>query len=175
VLEIGCGWVPGRNGDQEFDASLVGVTLSTEQLAWANERMAKQGVADKDRPAQDYRDIGKTTPTNFDAICSIEMIGPWASSSGPVLSDGGTSAQTRWPRLHQSIVIADCSRRYVDSTDFIQQYIFPGGCLPARVSSASRHMPLRHRRRFSFGQDYAHTLKLWRDTRHKVTGASTRV
>jgi cyclopropane-fatty-acyl-phospholipid synthase len=83
------------------------------------------------------------------------------------------------PRLHQSIVIADerlFRRRYVDSTDFIQQYIFPGGCLPARdeFRRQAHAAGFDIVDEFSFGQDYAHTLKLWRDW-HKVTGASTRV
>ena len=46
---------------QEFSASVVGVTLSTEQLKWANDRLAKAGLAGSaDLRLQDYRDIGKT-------------------------------------------------------------------------------------------------------------------
>src|SRR5574343_1850791 len=73
VLEIGCGWgALAEKATQEFGAHLTGVTLSTEQLAWAQERLAAQGVADKaDLRLQDYRDI---TDGPFDAICSIEML-----------------------------------------------------------------------------------------------------
>ena len=77
VLEIGCGWgALAEMAVTEFDASLVGVTLSTEQLAWANERIARTGAAHKaDLRLQDYRDIGKTSSdAAFDAICSIEMV-----------------------------------------------------------------------------------------------------
>ena len=46
VLEIGCGWgALAEMATTEFDASLVGVTLSTEQLDWAQARMEKAGVA----------------------------------------------------------------------------------------------------------------------------------
>ena len=170
VLEIGCGWgALAEMATQEFDASLVGVTLSTEQLAWANERMAKQGVADKaDLRLQDYRDIGKTTPDQpFDAICSIEMIEAVGQQFWPEYFQ--TVARLLKPGGHaciQSIVIADeLFERYVDSTDFIQQYIFPGGCLPCprefREQAHAAGFDIVDE--FSFGQDYAHTLKLWRD------------
>ena len=77
VLEIGCGWgALAEKATTEFSASVVGVTLSTEQLAYANERMKKLGSADKaDLRLQDYRDIGVTTnDAPFDAVVSIEMI-----------------------------------------------------------------------------------------------------
>ena len=170
VLEIGCGWgALAEMATTEFKASLVGVTLSTEQLAWANERMAKHGVADKaDLRLQDYRDIGKTTPDQpFDAICSIEMIEAVGQQFWPEYFQ--TVSRLLKPGGHaciQSIVIADeLFERYVDSTDFIQQYIFPGGCLPCprefRVQAHAAGFDIVDE--FSFGQDYAHTLKLWRD------------
>ena len=170
VLEIGCGWgALAEMATTEFKASLVGVTLSTEQLAWANERMAQHGVADKaDLRLQDYRDIGKTTPdAPFDAICSIEMIEAVGQQFWPEYFQ--TVARLLKPGGHaciQSIVIADeLFERYVDSTDFIQQYIFPGGCLPCprefRVQAHAAGFDIVDE--FSFGQDYAHTLKLWRD------------
>ncbi|MBC7547565.1 MAG: class I SAM-dependent methyltransferase [Polaromonas sp.] len=170
VLEIGCGWgALAEMATTEFEASLVGVTLSTEQLVWANERMARHGIADKaDLRLQDYRDIGRTTPdTPFDAICSIEMIEAVGQQFWPEYFQ--TLARLLKPGGHaciQSIVIADeLFERYVDSTDFIQQYIFPGGCLPCprefRVQALAAGFDIVDE--FSFGQDYAHTLKLWRD------------
>jgi cyclopropane-fatty-acyl-phospholipid synthase len=170
VLEIGCGWgALAEMAVTEFDASLVGVTLSTEQLAWANERMARTGAAHKtDLRLQDYRDIGKTSPdAAFDAICSIEMVEAvgreyWPTyfqSVARLLKPGGKACV-------QSIVIADdLFERYVSSTDFIQQYIFPGGCLPCprefRVQARAAGLEVIDE--FSFGQDYAHTLRLWRE------------
>ena len=77
VLEIGCGWgALAEMVTTEFDASITGVTLSTEQLAFAHQRMERLGVATgaaqtADLRLQDYRDI-QDGP--FDAICSIEMV-----------------------------------------------------------------------------------------------------
>jgi cyclopropane-fatty-acyl-phospholipid synthase len=170
VLEIGCGWgALAEKATVDFNAHVVGVTLSTEQLAFANERMQKFGMsAQADLRLQDYRDIGLTTQdAPFDAIVSIEML--------------EAVGQAYWPEyfktIHrllkpngkvciQSIVIDDALfDRYVGSTDFIQQYIFPGGCLPCprefkRQAGLAGFKVIDE---FAFGMDYAYTLKLWRD------------
>jgi cyclopropane-fatty-acyl-phospholipid synthase len=170
VLEIGCGWgALAEMATTEFGASLVGVTLSTEQLDWARDRMARAGVAKKaDLRLQDYRDIGKTTPdAPFDAICSIEMVEAVGRDYWPEYFQ--TVARLLKPGGHaciQSIVIADeLFERYLRSTDFIQQYIFPGGCLPCprefRAQAAAAGFDVVDE--FSFGQDYARTLQIWRD------------
>ena len=170
VLEIGCGWgALAEKATTEFDASIVGVTLSNEQLDWANARMQREGVAKRaDLRLQDYRDIGKTTAdAPFDAICSIEMVEAVGREYWPEYFQ--TVARLLKPGGHaciQSIVIAnELFDRYVASTDFIQQYIFPGGCLPCprefRAQAAAAGLELVDE--FSFGQDYARTLQLWRE------------
>ena len=184
VLEIGCGWgALAEMATTEFGASLVGVTLSTEQLQWAHERMARLGIPAQgagageakvthDLRLQDYRDIGVTganpaADQSFDAICSIEMIEAVGREYWPTYFKA--VARLLKPGGHaciQSIVIADeLYERYIDSTDFIQQYIFPGGCLPSPsvFQAQARAAGLEVVDAFSFGQDYAHTLKLWRD------------
>ena len=170
VLEIGCGWgALAEMAATQFSASVVGVTLSTEQLEWARQRMARLSVSDKaDLRLQDYRDIGKTTPdAPFDAICSIEMVEAVGREYWPEYFQ--TVARLLKPGGHaciQSIVIADeLFERYIGSTDFIQQYVFPGGCLPCprefRAQAEAAGFEVVDE--FSFGLDYARTLRLWRD------------
>jgi len=170
VLEIGCGWgALAEMATTEFDASIVGVTLSTEQLQWAQERMARAGVTAHDLRLQDYRDIGVSheADRSFDAICSIEMIEAVGREYWPTYF--ATVARLLKPGGHaciQSIVIADeLYERYIGSTDFIQQYIFPGGCLPSPsiFKAQAEAAGLEVVDEFSFGLDYARTLKLWRD------------
>jgi cyclopropane-fatty-acyl-phospholipid synthase len=170
VLEIGCGWgALAEMATTEFQASVVGVTLSTEQLDWAKARMAGLGTADlADLRLQDYRDIGKTTPdAPFDAICSIEMVEAVGREYWPEYFK--TMAQLLKPGGYaciQSIVIADeLFDRYIGSTDFIQQYIFPGGCLPCprEFRKQAHDAGFEVVDEFEFGQDYARTLRLWRD------------
>jgi cyclopropane-fatty-acyl-phospholipid synthase len=166
VLEIGCGWgALAEMATTEFGASLTGVTLSTEQLAFAKDRMQRFGVTERaDLRLQDYRDI-QDAP--FDAICSIEMIEAVGQEYWPtyfatvsrLLKPGGRACV-------QSIVIDDALfERYVGSTDFIQQYIFPGGCLPCpREFRAQAHAAgLDVVDEYAFGHDYAETLKRWRE------------
>ncbi len=166
VLEIGCGWgALAEMATTEFGASVVGVTLSTEQLAFAKERMQRLGVSHQaDLRLQDYRDIGDAP---FDAICSIEMVEAvgreywptYFASVSKLLKPGGRACV-------QSIVIDDALfDRYVGSTDFIQQYIFPGGCLPCprefRLQAAAAGLEVVDE--YAFGHDYAETLRRWRD------------
>ncbi len=170
VLEIGCGW--GALAEQAtvcHGATVVGVTLSTEQLAYANTRMQRLGVntgaaGQADLRLQDYRDI---TDAPFDAICSIEMVEAVGQAYWPayfatvsrLLKPGGRACV-------QSIVIDDALfERYVASTDFIQQYIFPGGCLPCprEIRRQAQAAGLEVVDEFAFGADYAETLRRWRD------------
>ena len=166
VLEIGCGWgALAEMATTEFQASVTGVTLSTEQLAFANQRMDKLGTsAQSDLRLQDYRDISDGP---FDAICSIEMVEAVGREYWPtyfaavakLLKPGGQACI-------QSIVIDDALfERYIRSTDFIQQYVFPGGCLPspARFRAEAERAGLQVVDQFAFGADYARTLQLWRD------------
>ena len=166
VLEIGCGWgALAETAAREFGARVVGVTLSDEQLAFAQERMHRHGVADRvDLRLQDYRDIGDAP---FDAIVSIEMFeavgraywGDYFRTLHAKLKPGGHACI-------QSITIRDdLFDRYVRSTDFIQQYIFPGGLLPSSATfrAAAERAGLQVVREFAFGPDYAETLRRWRD------------
>jgi cyclopropane-fatty-acyl-phospholipid synthase len=166
VLEIGCGWgALAEKATTEFGACVTGVTLSTEQLAFAQQRMENLGVQGRaDLRLQDYRDVADAP---FDAICSIEMLEAvgreyWPTyfqSVAKLLKAGGRACI-------QSIVIDDALfERYIAGTDFIQQYIFPGGCLPcpSELRAQAAQAGLEVVDEFAFGQDYARTLQLWRE------------
>ena len=72
VLEIGCGW--GGLAERIIERTgshVTGLTLSTEQLAYARHQLAQRGFAGKsDLRLQDYRDVGGT----YDRVVSIEML-----------------------------------------------------------------------------------------------------
>jgi cyclopropane-fatty-acyl-phospholipid synthase len=166
VLEVGCGWgALAEMACTEFDATLTGVTLSTEQLAFAQDRMRRFGVSGRaNLRLQDYRDIDDAP---FDAVCSIEMVEAVGREYWPTYFE--TLARLLKPGAKacvQSIVIDDALfERYVHSTDFIQQYIFPGGCLPCphefRAQAAAAGLEVVNE--YAFGHDYAETLRRWRD------------
>ena len=157
VLEIGCGW--GGFAEMAVDDGLAvtGLTLSPAQLAWAQKR-----VPQADLRLQDYRD----TQEKFDHIVSIEMF----EAVGEKFWDGyfKTIADALKPggrAIVQSITIRDdlCSS-YRKGTDFIQQYVFPGGMLPSRSAfrAAAEKRVLVVKDEFAFGLDYARTLAEWR-------------
>ncbi|MCQ8894914.1 cyclopropane-fatty-acyl-phospholipid synthase family protein [Limnobacter humi] len=163
ILEIGCGWGGFAQKVCSQGAELVGLTLSTEQLAYAKARLDRAGLGQHaEFRLQDYRDC----KGQFDHIASIEMfeaVGEeyWSvyfETVSRLLKTGGKAAI-------QTITIADeLFERYRKGTDFIQQYIFPGGMLPSPSkfrAMAERH-GLRVVREKAFGKDYAETLRRWR-------------
>jgi cyclopropane-fatty-acyl-phospholipid synthase len=165
VLEIGCGWgAVAEEAVARLGARLTGVTLSTEQLDWARARLQAAGAAGRaDLRLQDYRDIADGP---YDAVVSIEMFEAvgreyWGSYFETVrrqLAPGGRACI-------QTITIRDdLFERYVRSTDFIQQYIFPGGLLPSREAfrAEAAKVGLEVVDEFAFGRDYAETLRRWR-------------
>jgi cyclopropane-fatty-acyl-phospholipid synthase len=164
ILEIGCGWGGfAEVAACEAGARVTGLTLSTEQLEFARRRLALAGLADRaDLRLQDYRDIDG----RFDAIASIEMFEAVGEAYWPDYFDCiARSLKTGGRACIQSIVIADpLFARYRKGTDFIQQYIFPGGMLPSPSAfrQAAQRGGLKVVGELAFGADYARTLSEWR-------------
>ena len=157
VLEIGCGWGGFAEMAVQSGLQLTGLTLSPAQLAWAQNR-----VPQADLRLQDYRD----TAEQFDHVVSIEMFEAVGERWWP--SYFQTVAQALKPggkAVIQSITIDDeLFPAYRKGTDFIQQYIFPGGMLPSRSAfrRAAAKAGLEVRDEYAFGLDYARTLAEWR-------------
>jgi cyclopropane-fatty-acyl-phospholipid synthase len=168
VLEIGCGWgALAEVACTEAQAQVTGVTLSTEQLAWAHERLAALPAGQADLRLQDYRDI-QDAP--FDAVLSIEMFEAVGQAYWPTyFATVARLLKTGGRACIQTITIRDdLFERYSKSTDFIQQYIFPGGMLPSdeQFRAHAARAGLRVVRAESFGRDYAETLRRWRAAFH---------
>ena len=164
ILEIGCGWGGfAEVAARRAAAQVTGLTLSTEQLQFANRRLAEAGVVDQvELRLQDYRD----THGEFDGIASIEMfeaVGEayWPSYFECIARNLKSGARA----CIQTITIDNALfERYRKGTDFIQQYIFPGGMLPSPqvfCQAAEKH-GLKVVNQFAFGLDYARTLAEWR-------------
>jgi cyclopropane-fatty-acyl-phospholipid synthase len=162
ILEIGCGWGGFAELAAKKGAHITGLTLSTEQLDFAQKRLNDAGVSERtELRLQDYRD----TDGEYDGIASIEMfeaVGEeyWDSYFACIAKNLKTGGRA----CIQTITIADdLFERYRKGTDFIQQYIFPGGMLPSPSifrAHAQRH-GLSVVNELAFGLDYARTLRLW--------------
>ena len=164
ILEIGAGW----GGFAELAAAekcrVTGLTLSREQLEYARNRLASLGYADCTAiELRDYRDETGT----YDAVVSIEMFEAVGERWWPAyFSKVAGALRTGGQAVIQSIVIDDTLfERYRKGSDFIQQYIFPGGMLasPTRFRALAREAGLEITDEFRFGPDYGRTLALWRE------------
>lgn len=165
VLEIGCGWGGFAERAAQRGLKVHGITLSTEQLAYATERMQRAGLQDAvTLSLTDYRDVAG----RYDHVVSIEMfeaVGErwWPTYFAKVascLKPGGRA-------VIQTISMDDAHfADYRRGTDFIQQYIFPGGMLPSPREFALQadRAGLQILTRKEFGLDYARTLQAWRES-----------
>ena len=164
LLEIGCGWGTLAIEAARRGASVVGLTLSTEQKAWAEQKIAEAGLSERiEIRLQDYRD----TAEQFDAVASVEMVEAvgrrwWATYVDSIsrnLRSGGRAALQYISIEHRIF------ERYAHNADFIQAYIFPGGLLldEPQFRTLAQGRGLSWDGREGFGLDYAKTLKLWRE------------
>ena len=164
VLEIGCGWGGFmEHAATHWDSRVLGITLSKEQLRYANERMQAQGLERQSAAVLlDYRD----TRGRYDAVVSIEML--------------EAVGETHWPRYFDSLyrrlkpgacalvqVITIDDQRYPlyrRRADFIQRHIFPGGMLPSLtvLREQAHRAGLVLDQEQTFGPSYAKTLAIWR-------------
>jgi cyclopropane-fatty-acyl-phospholipid synthase len=169
LLEIGCGWGTLAIEAARRGATVVGLTLSTEQKAWAEGKIAEAGVADRiEIRLQDYRD----TAEQFDAVASVEMVeavgrrwwGAYLESIARNLRPGGRAALQFISMDHRLF------DRYARNPDFIQTYIFPGGLLldEQEFEAIACEKGLSWEDRAGFRFDYAETLKRWRERYDKA-------
>lgn len=165
VLEIGCGWGGfAEFAAKEMDCKVTCLTISKEQLVYAQERIQKAGLNEKvEIRFQDYRDETGT----YDRVASIEMFEAVGEQYWPTyfkqvhdrLRPGGTASI-------QTITIQEkMFESYRREIDFIRHYIFPGGMLPSpeRFTATAKSIGLAQIGDRVFGPDYARTLAEWRD------------
>ncbi|MBV6634768.1 MAG: class I SAM-dependent methyltransferase [Mameliella sp.] len=166
VLEIGCGW----GGFAEYAARerglrVTGLTISQEQFAYAQDRIAKAGLTDRvDLKLQDYRD----ERGSYDGIASIEMFEAVGEKYWPTYFE---TVQARLkPGGHATLQIITVQHKrweiYRRGVDFIQKYIFPGGMLPSPevLRAEVERAGLQVVRSLEFGESYSQTLRRWHET-----------
>ncbi len=163
VLEIGCGWGGfSEFAVKELSCNMHGITLSKEQLEYAEARYTQGGYNNKASVSlTDYRDI----TGHYDKIVSIEMFEAVGHQYWPLY----------FSRIHEllkpngiavlQIITIEEKRfeQYKKSVDFIQKYIFPGGCLPSDtvLSTYIKNQGLVLEDKLNFGHSYARTCNMW--------------
>jgi len=159
ILEIGCGWGSFAELAVAGGRKVHGITLSTEQKAWAKARVPENARF----TLTDYRDVTGT----YDAVASIEMAEAVGQAYWPAYLD--TIAHALKPGGHAALQVITFDdalfEDYASNVDFIQAYVFPGGLLLSeeRFAALAAARGLRTEDRIGFGLDYAETLRLWRE------------
>ncbi|MEU3828116.1 methyltransferase domain-containing protein [Streptomyces sp. SID486] len=164
LLDVGCGWGSmAIHAAREHGVSVVGVTLSQEQAAYARKRVADEGLTDRvEIRVQDYRDV---TDGPFDAISSIGMaehVGAeryleYARRLYALLAPGGRLLNHQIARRPER----DESAYEVDP--FIDAYVFPDGELAPVGTTVTQleRAGFEVRDVESLREHYARTLRRW--------------
>jgi len=161
VLDIGCGW--GGMGlylAAVAEVEVVGVTLSTEQLAIAKSRAEAAGLSDRCRfELKDYRHVTET----FDRVVSVGMLehvgvghlGEYFLKVRDFLKPDGVAL------IHSISTKAPPGI----TGPFLRKYIFPGGYAPSmsELMLAVERSGLWMTDTEVWRVHYADTLKIWRD------------
>jgi len=165
VLDIGSGFGGlGFRAVQERSASVVGLTLSKSQLAWAIKRRDSLGLRKNlEFRLQDYRLHREA----YDSVVSVEMLEAvgseyWADYFAAVdnlLKPGGHFALQTVTFPHRRMRMSKRTFSWVD------RYIFPGGCLPSlheiqKIVASRTGLEIVEARRLT--DSYSKTLREWR-------------
>ncbi len=167
LVEIGTGWGGmAIHAATHYGCKVTTTTLSKRQMEHTRQRVQAAGLSDKITVLmKDYRELKGT----YDKLVSIEMIeavghqyfSEYFAKCSSLLKPDGLMAL-------QAITITD--QRYEQakkSVDFIQRYIFPGGCLPSVgviAEQTANHTDMNIVSLTDMTRDYALTLERWRES-----------
>jgi cyclopropane-fatty-acyl-phospholipid synthase len=164
LLEIGTGWgALAIYAAQNYAVKVTTTTISDAQYDYTKARIEALGLTDNiTLLKQDYREL----TGEYDKLVSIEMIE--AVGHEYLASFFETCNKHLKPdgkMLIQAITISDQRyHSYRKGVDFIQRYIFPGGCLPSvsiMTNNVSNKTDMVVTGLHDIGQDYARTLNHW--------------
>ncbi|KAH7522036.1 hypothetical protein FEM48_Zijuj07G0095300 [Ziziphus jujuba var. spinosa] len=168
VLGIGCGWgVFAIELVKQTGCKYTGITLSEEQLKFAEKKVADVGLQDHIKFLLcDYRQLPDTP--KFDRIISCEMLehvghdnmNDFFGCCESILAEDGIFV------LQFTSLPDERYEEHIRSSDFIKEYIFPGACIPSlsRVTSAmvaASRFCVEHLE--NIGSHYYRTLRSWRN------------
>ena len=165
LLDVGCGWGGMvRHAAKHYGVKALGVTLSAEQAAWAQEAIKREGLEElAEVRHMDYRDV---TETDFDAISSIGITEHIGKANVPgyfkflngKLKEGGRM-------LNHCITRPDNSGPSIYRDGFINRYVFPDGELegPGWLAGIMNDNGFEIRHEENLREHYSKTLKAWCD------------
>lgn len=157
VLEVGCGWGGFAEHAAREGREVTGVTLSRNQHSYAECRLDGRATIE----LCDYRDI----EGRYDNIVSIEMIEAVGARYWPSYFSMLKRSLSEDGRIMLQVITVNEGHfeHYKNASDFIRQYVFPGGMLLSDnvIAAQAKSAGLEVRNNFAFGQDYARTCRMW--------------
>src|SRR5690606_12469329 len=161
LLDIGCGWGGMVRYAAARGVRVIGATLSAEQAAWAQKKIAEEGLSELAEVRHcDYRDVPET---DFDAVSSIGLTEHIGVHNYPYyfgymrdkLREGGLF-------LNHCITRPD-NTRAARAGDFIDRYVFPDGELigSGRIITEIQNVGLEVLHEENLREHYALTLHEW--------------
>lgn len=171
VLEIGTGWGSfAMEAVRMTGCTVDSVTLSVEQKALAEQRIAEAGLESKIKVhLMDYRDFPASWTDSFDRVCSIEML----EAVGIEFLPTYFSCVDRVLKRQGGVAVFQCitmpesrAEAYYKGVDFIRKWIFPGGVCPSVTSLVNGATDgskgnLILDTLVSIGPHYSRTLREW--------------
>jgi len=166
VLEIGTGWGSfAMHAARHYGCHVTTTTISSAQYELARERVEAAGLSDRVTLLRDdYRNLDG----EYDRVVSIEMIEAVGHEYLDTFFGVCNARLKRHGRMLLQVITAgdEWYEEYRKTVDFIQRYVFPGGLCPslgAMTAAMGRASRLRMAHIEDLTQDYARTLRIWRD------------
>jgi cyclopropane-fatty-acyl-phospholipid synthase len=163
LLDVGCGWGGMvRHAVREYGVTALGVTLSTEQAAWAQAAIEREGLAGRAQVRrQDYRTVSER---GFDAVSSIGLTEHIGISNYPsYFSFLLSRLRTGGRLLNHCITRPDNTQPGLAKRGFIDRYVFPDGELAGSgtIISAMQDAGFEVQHEENLRRHYARTLAGW--------------
>jgi cyclopropane-fatty-acyl-phospholipid synthase len=163
ILEIGTGWGQLAMQAAYRGAKVHTITLSKEQKALAEERIARAGLSNLVTvEIRDYRDL----VGEYDAVVSVEMIEAVGEKYWPTYFDAISKHLKKGGRFGLQAITMPHDRLLASKHAYtwIHKYIFPGGIIPSREVIDQYTKPtMKLVDSLSIRMGYAETLRLWRE------------
>ena len=167
VLEVGTGWGGwALHAARTHGCRVTTVTISREQFDLASKRVKDCGLSHLvDVQFKDFRDITGT----YDKVVSIEMMEALGHRYLPDFCRAVSRALKPDGLMALQFITCPDSRygSFRRGVDFIQKHVFPGSLLLSvnRVNALmAKHGGFVLHGLEDFGQDYAVTLRRWKET-----------
>jgi len=161
LLDVGCGWGSMVRYAARRGVKTIGVTLSAEQAAWAQQAIADDGLCELAEVRHgDYRDVRES---GFDAVSSIGLTEHIGVHNYPAYFRFLQSKMRTGALLLNHCITRPDNRTGAPAGGFIDRYVFPDGELTGsgRIITEAQNVGLEVLHEENLRHHYAMTLRDW--------------